>query len=78
MPEPKNAIAEAVAGDASGKLAGAIEEVARAARALLEGRLSRDAVAILIHSETGVSKRVVLEVLETAAHLDERFVRRKP
>lgn len=58
------------------EIAKAIEDVAKAARTLKNTRLSDKALYLLLAYESGCSQAVCKQVLDAAAALDRKFVRR--
>jgi hypothetical protein len=56
-------------------LASAIVEVAASAKKLLNSRLTEEAIIVLLRHSTGFSKKVIKEVLHSAAELD-KFVKK--
>lgn len=57
-------------------LAKSIVDIARAVRAIINGPLDMRAVVLLIHDACGVNKRDIEAVLEAAADLEERYVKK--
>lgn len=72
------AAATASAVDAAEQIAAHIQALAYHSNILLNGRLKKDAVIILLHDMTGIGKRDIARVLDALPQLSARYLKSQP